>query len=595
MKRIKEKTKFFLNATSKANKFLLEKSSKKQILLIVFLMVATSQSWVVTSWFFAESVNKMNSAPSVFKNFPLYAVVLVVFFVDIFFESLKYIKNFFQRKINFIFKEKVQKVYWQAFIKYDLQDRENKKMQDALENASKNQNAVADIYENQLYIAIDIVTICTASIALISIHWWYVLAIFFIAAPRLIFTWKRKNKEYEQDKRMREIDRYTRSLSSFLSTKEAVVNQVKKGILELFDSSRRNNQKISLRRRFFFLRINFFSNCWFFMIDALLLFSLLYSISMGTIPVGTIFIFYSSFGRLYSSLNDVTEKIMDFGVVAKRVEDFFLVVDGVPAVTDSKNSILLDVQKSPLIEFRDVSFKYPESDAWILKNCSFRICQGERVGIVARNGEGKTTIMLLLLRFYDVTEGGVFINGENIKNIKRESIFSITSILFQDFSVIEGSIRFGLQSFNLKKRYSDEELWDAIEKVKMKEYVEKLPFQLNQKMSKIFSDSRKFSGGQLQKIGIAGTLLRDSKLLILDEFTSALDPLAEADIVDVYSKITQGKTCLIISHRYTALNFVDKIILLQEGKIVEQGSKKELLAKKDGIFKEMYNAYVSLF
>ncbi len=590
MKKITEKTRLFFASTKKANNFLFEKGAKKQIFWLLVLSILIAQYWVLSSWLFGQLVNRISTSHSLFEHFPIYGVVLVIFAADIIFEITRFIKSFFQRKLGFILKNRVQKAYWYAFIKYDLQDRENKKMQDALGNANDNQNAIAEIFDSQLQIIVSIATLCTAMITLIAIQWWYALLVSCIVIPRLFFVWKRKNKEYKQDKQMQELYRYRGSLSSFLFTKDAMVHGAKAKILSLFDSLRYGGQKLSLRRSMFYVKISFFSNVWFYLIDATLLLSLVYSVASGKVAIGVMFVFFSAFMRLYDSLTDVTEKVMTIGVTLKKVDDFFLVATGTPAITDVENAISVDNAKTPLIEFRNVSFKYPDAKDWVLKNCTFKINSGERVGLVARNGEGKTTIALLLLRFYDVTEGAILINGIDIRLVKRETLLGITSILFQDFTLLQGSVRFALQAANFKNTYSDAELWDALEKVGMKDYVKNLPNGLDHKMSKIFADSRKFSGGQSQKIGIAGTVLRNPKLLILDEFTSALDPIAEAEMIRLYKEISIGKTCLIISHRYNTLDLVDKVIILQDGTIVEEGSKKQLLATEKGVFKELYKA-----
>lgn len=590
MRKITERAKSFWVLLRKTNHTFLPKEMKWKIVTVLVLFAFTSQFWFFGSWVFGQLMDMLTKKESIFTGVPFVFAILGIFLVDAFFRTCTYVRGNIQRVVDFYITDRVQKTFWGAYIKYDLQDRENSKMQDALGNAQNNQDAVAEVFGIEIDFMISVLTVLVAIAALSLIQWWYSLVVIALVLPRFLFVWKRKNKEYVRSKRMEELKRYRSAMSSFMRTKDARINTANANIFTMYNSLRKRFQIIGFRNSNFFNRISWANDILFYAAEGAMLLSLVYLVNSGVKNVGVLFIFFTAFNNLFKSLTDITEKLISIGITAKKIEDFFLVLEGKPAIVDIEKPQEVDDKKAPLIEFRNVWFKYPETEEWIIKNCNFSVAPGERVGLVARNGEGKTTLALLLLRFYDVSEGSILINGIDIRMIRRDSLFAITGVLFQDFNLLEGSVKLALSAYNFKRSFSDEKLWDSLQKVGMKEYVQNLKNGLHHKISKIFSDSKKLSGGQNQKIGLAGIVCKEPQLLILDEFTSALDPTAEAEIIQQYEKISKGKTCLIISHRYNTLDLVDKILILEKGTIAESGTKKKLLQLPQGVFKSLYTA-----
>lgn len=590
MKKISQKTKSFFGLLAKTNQQFIPKSQKKTVILILVLIAISSQWWLVGSWVFGELINSLSNQPHVLAGISLVTLILINVIVDFTFRTISYLKNVMAQKAYTTVNNRVQKVYWNSYSKYDLQDRDSPKMQDAISNAQNNQGAISDIMQTEIDFIHNAITLIVAMVALSTIVWWSIPVLLVAVVPRLYFIWKKKNQQYKNEKGRQEIGRYRSALSSFMSTKDAKINIAQGNILSLFDSLRLKMNNVLLKNNVHFIKINWINDILFFVAEGAILLYLTNKVSLGYESVGIIFIFFTAFNRLSDSLVAISEKLVTLGITIKKAEDFYLIVEGTPAIVDDLNAQEVNDTVAPLIEFRNVWFKYPETEEWLLKDCSFSIGPSERVGLVAKNGEGKTTIALLLLRFYDVQQGCVLINGIDIRLIKRDTLLAITGVLFQDFKLLEGSVKFALAAFNFKESFSDHKLWDSLDKVGMKDYVKKLKNGLNHKISKIFKDSRKLSGGQSQKVGLAGVVCKEPRLLVLDEFTSALDPEAESEIIKQYEEISKGKTCLIISHRFNTLDMVDKIIILQGGCIVETGTKKELLSVDTGIFKSLFTA-----
>lgn len=247
-----------------------------------------------------------------------------------------------------------------------------------------------------------------------------------------------------------------------------------------------------------------------------------------------------------------------------------------------------DLTEIPTIEFKNVSFAYPGSDKLILQDISFQIKPGEHVAIVGVNGAGKTTMIKLLCRLYEVTDGEILVQGINIKNYRYEDYMKLLSVVFQDFKLLAFSVGENI-TLNQEER-NETKLLDAILKVNLKERMEELSKGVNTAIYHYFEeDGFEPSGGEQQRIAIARALYKDAKIVILDEPTAALDPIAESEIYEHFHELVGGKTAIYISHRLSSCKFCDRIIVLSEGSIAESGNHKELIVREDGLYAMLYN------
>lgn len=223
-----------------------------------------------------------------------------------------------------------------------------------------------------------------------------------------------------------------------------------------------------------------------------------------------------------------------------------------------------------------VSFRYPGAEEDTIHDMSLTIRPGEKLAIVGLNGAGKTTLVKLLCGFFDPTEGKVTLNGIDIREFNRQEYYRMFSAVFQDFSVLDVTVAENVaQSV---KSVDRERVADCLEKAGLTEMVEKLPQGMDSHVGRnVYLDGTMFSGGQTQRLMLARALYQDGPLLILDEPTAALDPIAENDIYMKYNEMTEGKTSVFISHRLASTRFCDRIIFLENGRITEEGTHEELL------------------
>lgn len=229
----------------------------------------------------------------------------------------------------------------------------------------------------------------------------------------------------------------------------------------------------------------------------------------------------------------------------------------------------------------DVSFRYEGSDHDSLSHIHLTIHPGEKLAIVGLNGAGKTTLVKLLCGFLDPTVGRVLLNGEDIRSFNRQEYYALFSAVFQNFSIMEASV-----AVNVSQRtegYDEERIEQCIAQAGLMEKIASLPKGLHTPVGRlVYEDGVEFSGGETQRLMLARALYKNAPLLVLDEPTAALDPLAESAIYQQYNRMTRGRTAVFISHRLASTRFCDRILFLQEGRIAQEGTHESLLSLKGG-------------
>ena len=228
------------------------------------------------------------------------------------------------------------------------------------------------------------------------------------------------------------------------------------------------------------------------------------------------------------------------------------------------------------IRLENVSYRYPEAKENTLSHVELTVKAGEKLAIVGLNGAGKTTLVKLICGFLDPTEGRVLLNGEDIRQYNRKDYYALFSAVFQDFSVLEVSVK-----ENVAQRVDDidiERVWRCLDEAGLTETVKALPKGIDTPIGRlVYEDGVELSGGQTQRLMLARALYKNGPILTLDEPTAALDPIAENDIYQKYSQMTNGRTSIFISHRLASTRFCDRILFIKGGNIAEEGSHEQLL------------------
>ncbi|WP_201365529.1 ABC transporter ATP-binding protein, partial [Dictyobacter formicarum] len=240
------------------------------------------------------------------------------------------------------------------------------------------------------------------------------------------------------------------------------------------------------------------------------------------------------------------------------------------------------------IEFRNVSFTYPGKTEPALSHISFTVRAGESIALVGRNGAGKTTLVKLLTRLYDPDEGEILIGGQNIRNYDFVELRQYVGVIFQDFVKYQMTARENIGLGRVTAIDNLNEVKDAARKSGADTVVEGLDKGYESMLGHWFEEGKQLSGGEWQKVALARAFMRDAHILILDEPTSALDPQAEFDVFTRFRHLTEGKTAIFISHRFSTVRLADRIIVIEHGVMVEYGSHQELIAL-NGRYAELFN------
>ena len=312
----------------------------------------------------------------------------------------------------------------------------------------------------------------------------------------------------------------------------------------------------------------------------------------GLISTGKCIMYVSSYTKLVESITGISDNFVSLKMESRYLSFFYDYME----IKNKRYDGTIPTEKRDdnvfEIEFRDVSFKYANSDTWALRHVNQKILLGTKNAVVGKNGAGKTTFIKLLCRLYEPTEGQILLNGVDIRYYDNEEYTKLFAIVFQDFNLF---------SFPLGENVAGDVDYDrgrvqkCLESAGFKERLSKMEKGLDTPLYQYDDENGvEISGGEAQKIAIARSLYKDAPFVIMDEPTSALDPVAEFEIYQRFDKMVKGKTSIYISHRMSSCRFCDNIIVFDEGKIIEQGSHDKLMENK-GLYSELWNAQAQYY
>ena len=303
----------------------------------------------------------------------------------------------------------------------------------------------------------------------------------------------------------------------------------------------------------------------------------------GSLNIGAVFVSFSYFVQISGFVWKFNQIYRNLEGSMTEVAKFTNLLIEDPLVQDVKNPEPLTKPVTGSVEFKNVDFQYSDSRGrHLFRDLNLKIENGEKVALVGHSGGGKTTVTMLLLRFMDINSGQILINGQDIAKIKQRDLRSIIAYVPQDPSLFHRSLAENIRYGDLEA--SDQEVERVAELAHAAEFIKDLPAGFD---TLVGERGVKLSGGQRQRIAIARAMLKGAPILVLDEATSALDSASEKLIQDALWKLMEGRTAIVIAHRLSTIQKMDRIIVLDEGKIVEQGTHKDLLAK-NGIYAKLW-------
>ncbi|MBB5316168.1 ABC transporter ATP-binding protein [Tunturibacter empetritectus] len=300
------------------------------------------------------------------------------------------------------------------------------------------------------------------------------------------------------------------------------------------------------------------------------------------------------FGFLTTAIQQASSNLQQVFSTASGIADQALFLTDLIAFFDMKPTVISNPDGHPApakiqrgFEFRNVSFTYPGTNRTVLKNFNLTLSPGERIALIGENGQGKTTVVKLITRLYDPTEGEILLDGIDLREYNLEDLHRNIGVIFQDFMRFEMTARENIAVGRVDQPYQDSDIEVAAHKSLADTVVDKLAGGYDQMLGRRFEGGVELSGGEWQKIALARAYLRDAQLLILDEPTAALDARSELEVFERFAELTLGKMALLISHRFSTVRMADRIVVLAGGRLIEEGNHQQLI-EKNGLYASMF-------
>jgi ATP-binding cassette subfamily B protein len=315
---------------------------------------------------------------------------------------------------------------------------------------------------------------------------------------------------------------------------------------------------------------------------------IIYKTIGGKISIGDLVFLSGSFRQLRSLLDGILTRFTAVSQGAIYLKDFFDFFEIQPSIVPSANALPFPNPVKQGFVFEQVGFRYANAENWAIRGVSFTLQAGEKLALVGENGAGKTTLVKLLARLYDPTEGRILLDGHDLRDYNLAELRKNIGVIFQDYIRYQMTVSQNIAVGNIDEKENRELIVQAAKKSLADRLVQKLAGRYEQALGKRFNQGVELSGGEWQKIALARAYMKEAQLLILDEPTSALDARAEFEVFQRFAELTQGKTAVLISHRFSTVRMADRILVLDKGTVLEIGSHYELL-QKEGRYAELFN------
>jgi ATP-binding cassette subfamily B protein len=464
----------------------------------------------------------------------------------------------------------------------DLAFFEDPVFYDKLERARRQTTARLGLLAAVLNTGQDLLSLISLSAGLIVFSPWLMVLLIAAVIPAFLgethFSTLAYSMLYQRTPERRRLD-YLRLLgASAQSAKEVKIfglgNYLSERYHRLSEQLYDENRRLAVRRATVGSALNLVSTGGYYGAYAVVLVRTL----AGAISIGTFTFLTGAFSRsrsyierILSSFNDITEQAM----FLTDLFDFFKME---PAIRSHPNALPAPRPIRQGFEFRDVSFAYPGSDRFVVRRINFRLLPAEKVALIGENGAGKTTLVKLLARLYDPTEGQILLDGVDLRKYDVDSLRREIGVIFQDYMRYDMLVRENIGFGKIDALSEKDRIESAARKSLAKNVIDRLPNRYDQMVGRRFEGGVDLSGGEWQKFALARAYMRDGQLLILDEPTATLDARAEYEVFLRFADLTRGRMAVLISHRFSTVRMADRILVLAEGTIQEQGTHQQLVA-----------------
>lgn len=561
------------------------------IISIITGIIPTIQTVIVAK--FIDVALKVIYKETVFLNVIPWIVLIIVLITILWFSKI--LTSYLQKKLVNSLREIFRIALVEKRSKLQYQSIENPKTWDLITRISdKAEERLASFYCDIFDFFALILRIMGLIILLFTNIWWVALVVVIFSVPTTVYSIKSGQQTYEIRQNTQQFHRRYEYFATLLTSREAAEERNVFGFGEEIVSKwhyyYEKARKMEVREKMkWYIKMKL-GGIATSLILILVTIVLINPVLSGAITVG---IFMSLVNSTFLLVDNMTWNLTRYTEqIANNVEYMkdFSIFAQMDEINKEETGNIKQIEFHTL-EFKDVRFRYPQTENYILNGLSFKISKGKRYAIVGINGAGKTTITKLLTGLYDNYEGYIYLNGRELRKYTKKEINVIFSSVYQDFAKYFISIKDNILLGDIEKisNYSQKKLFDIVEKVGLEDLINSLPDGLETKLGKIYAEGKDISGGQWQRVAIARTLYSTAQVFILDEPTASLDPVSETDIYKEFDQMSYGMTTILISHRLSSTKLVDEIVVLNNGKVEELGKHDELMRNK-GLYYSMYES-----
>ena len=479
----------------------------------------------------------------------------------------------------------------------DLEQLENAEIYDKLERARRQTVGRIALFSLLLQSVQDVITLVSLTIALALYVPWLLLLLAVAVLPSLLGETHFASLGYSLlsswTPQRRQLD-YLRFIgASDISAKELKLFGLSSFLVGRYEQLAREfyeaNRSLAIRRSAVSVGLNALGTLGYYGAYGAIVHLTVtgYRSPAGVFTIGVLTFLAGSFRQ---SRDLIQRVLLSFAQVYEQslyLDDLFGFFEIEPTIRDHPKARPVPAPIQRGFTFENVGFRYAGSERWAVRGLSFALAPGERIALVGENGAGKTTLAKLLVRLYDPSEGRILLDGVDLREYDLESLRRNVGVIFQDFVRYDFIVRENIAVGGIERRDDDARIREAASRSLADTVVERLPGRYDQMLGRRFEGGADLSGGEWQKVALARAYMRDAQLLVLDEPTAALDARAEYEVFLRFSELTRGRMAVLISHRFSTVRMADRILVLQGGELVEQGTH-ESLVEHGGLYAELF-------
>ncbi len=464
----------------------------------------------------------------------------------------------------------------------DLEDFEDSELQDQLDRARRQTTGRMSLMNQLFGQAQDLVTIVSFAAGLVVYAPWLIALLILALVPAFLGEAHFNSQSYSLDwvrtPERREIDYVRQTGASVETAKEVKIFGLNAFLIEryrqLADALYLDNRRLAIRRAGWGALLTTFGTVGYYVAYAFIVWRTL----SGRFSIGDLTFLAGSFLRLRTLLEGLLIGFSQMAGQALYLDDLFSFFEIAPEIVSPADPLPFPSPIRDGFAFESVGFRYPGAERWAVRDMSFSLRAGEVLALVGENGAGKTTLVKLLARLYDPDEGRILLDGRDLREYDLEALRANIGVIFQDFVRYHLTAAENIAVGRIEARDDRARIEGAAGRSLADEVIAKLPAGYEQRIGKRFRTGVDLSGGEWQKVAIARAYMRDAQVLILDEPTAALDARSEFEVFQRFKELSEGKTAVLISHRFSSVRMADRILVLADGKVEAMGTHEELLA-----------------